>query len=149
MSDRKRDEMGEETRDRIGDGGEDRERSRERRRSKSSRFRSLRSPASYSDRRRDSRSSRYLSPSPPRRREAGLNPGAGDIGLDLCPDAGKGLIYTPDSGLGRGVTDIDGTTLGLDQGAQRVTRTDGETAGAADTSHPHRQEEEKLAYEQW
>ena len=73
----------------------------------------------------------------------GLNPGAGDIGLDLCPDARKGQIHTPDPGLG--VTDIDGTTLGLDLEAQRVTRTGGETAGATDTTHPLR-EEEKLVF---
>ena len=75
-----------------------------------------------------------------------LNPGAGDIGLDLCPDTGKGQFHTPNPGLGRGVTDIDGTSLGLNLGAQRVTRTGGETAGATDTSHPHRQEEVKLIF---
>ena len=48
----------------------------------------------------------------------GLNPGTGVIGLDLCPDARKGQIHTPDPSLGRRITVIDGTTLGLYLGAQ-------------------------------
>ena len=67
--------MGEETRDRIGDGGEDPERGGD---------------------------PNHLGLDLSGDHAPGLNPGAGDIGLDLCPEDGKGQINTPNPGLVEG-----------------------------------------------